>query len=276
MSIQPSSTGELPAGGVTSPTRRRLTTFRVIALLTGAFFLMLSIPFLLSPWRLPGDVESPSFRWFSTVAGTADALGFGLILILVFRTHLTLLALNSLALSPAVAAVLILPTAPTFAVLLLFVAPVIISYPCWREMRDVRTWWAHPHRVLLALGVVLAAVVIPFDVAMVIRDFSDVDAAANVNWWSDYAEHTTDLVFPILVAATLRPGWRLIAALAAAAWVYLGLVAALVIPDATASWGRAGGACAVAVGVVLAICAARGASSRRPRFRGPSTVVGRS
>jgi hypothetical protein len=60
------------------------------------------------------------------------------------------------------------------------------------------------------------------------------------------------------LAASRGPGWRLLRGLCSAIWLYLGLVAALVLPHHPGSWGRLGGAGAVLVGVGFGVAAWRG------------------
>jgi len=56
-----------------------------------------------------------------------------------------------------------------------------------------------------------------------------------------------------VLAASRGPGWRILATLCSAVWLYLGLVACLVLPHHTGSWGRVGGALAILVGVAFAV-----------------------
>ena len=74
------------------------------------------------------------------------------------------------------------------------------------------------------------------------------DQAAHAGWWSDYAERTTVFALAGVVAASRGPGWRVLRVLCSAGWLYLGLVAALVLPHHPGSWGRIGGTTAILVG----------------------------
>jgi hypothetical protein len=74
----------------------------------------------------------------------------------------------------------------------------------------------------------------------------------------DYAEHATVLALAGVLAASCGPGCRILNGLGSAVWLYLGLVAALVLPDHPGSWGRIGGAVAVLVGVGFGVAAWRG------------------
>jgi hypothetical protein len=61
-----------------------------------------------------------------------------------------------------------------------------------------------------------------------------------------------------LLAACRGPGCRILKGLCSAVWLYLGLVAALVLPRHPGSWDRIGGAVAVLVGVGFGVAAWRG------------------
>jgi hypothetical protein len=68
----------------------------------------------------------------------------------------------------------------------------------------------------------------------------------------DYAEHATVLALAGVLAASRGPGWRILRGLCSGVWIYLGLVAALVLPHRPGSWGRIGGAAALWPASVLA------------------------
>ena len=61
-----------------------------------------------------------------------------------------------------------------------------------------------------------------------------------------------------VLAASRGPGWRVLRGLCSAVWLYLGLVAALVLPHHPGSWGRIGGGVAVLVGIGFGVAAWRG------------------
>ena len=94
------------------------------------------------------------------------------------------------------------------------------------------------------------------------------DAAAQANWWADYAEHVSLLAVAALIASSGRPGWRILAGLAAAAWMYLGIVAAVSPPASHGQLGRRGRALGIAVGLVLGSAAAIGDAARPHRREG--------
>ena len=167
-----------------------------------------------------------------------------------------------------VAALINLPFVPEFAFVLAATVPALATYPWWSELRTVTTWWRKPRLVPLVVSVAAAAVVFTVAVVAIGRQIGGTDAAAQANWWADYAEHVSLLAVAALIASSGRPGWRILAGLAAAAWMYLGVVAVFLLPDHTASWGVLGGLLGIGVGLVLGSAAAIGDAAPR--------VVGRA
>jgi peptidoglycan/LPS O-acetylase OafA/YrhL len=145
-------------------------------------------------------------------------------------------------------------------------------YPYWRDVRTFPRWWAGVNPVLLALTSLIAGVLVVTATIAYGRQIGGTDPAAQANWWSDYAEHATLLGVAGVLAASRGPGRRLLAALCSFAWLYLGIVAAVVLPGYTGSWGRIGGAIAIAVGLGFAFVAAGGVGRLAlpsPRPAGP-------
>ena len=253
-----------PAAGTDRPTPRRwqVLTFRAIATLAGLFFLAAAVSNGLAPWVLlsPGDdAHADLDRWFFAVSGAVDVILAGCLLALAYRPRLTLLVVDTL-LAVVIAAAIILPLQPTFAVLLAIGVLPLVAYPHWRAARDFRRWWAGVNPVLLGLAALVGAALVVTAVVAYRRQIGGTDPAAQANWWSDYAEHATLLGVAGVLAASRGPGRRVLATLCSIAWLYLGIVATLVLPDHTGSWGRIGGAIAIAVGIGFAAVAARGAS----------------
>jgi hypothetical protein len=58
--------------------------------------------------------------------------------------------------------------------------------------------------------------------------------------------------------ASRGPGCRILRGLCSAVWLYLGLVAALILPHHQGSWGRIGGWVAFLVGIGFGVAAWRG------------------
>jgi hypothetical protein len=248
------------ATGHPAPRRGRVLTFRVVAALAGAFFLFAAVSNAAAPWTLllPGDDRHADLnRWFFAVSGAADLILACCLLALVYRPKLTLLVVDAV-LAVMIAAVILLPLQPAFAFYLPIVVLPLIAYPYWRDVRDVSRWWTGVNPVLLALTSLVAAVLVVTAVMAYSRQIGGTDPAAQANWWSDYAEHATLIGVAGVLASSRGPGHRVLAALCSVAWLYLGVVAALVLPNYTGSWGRIGGAVAIAVGVGFAVIAARG------------------
>lgn len=262
------------ATGQRPPRRGRVLLFRVIATLAGVFFLFAAVSNAIAPWTLlmSGDDRHADLdRWFFAVSGAADVILAGCLLALAYRPRLTLLVVDVL-LAVVIAAVIILPLQPAFAVLLALGVLPLVAYPYWRDVRDIRRWWVGVNPVLLGLTSVVAAVLVVTAAVAYSRQIGGTDPAAQANWWSDYAEHATLLGVAGVLAASRGPGQRVLATLLSAAWLYLGIVAALVLPEYTGSWGRIGGVVAIAIGGGFAVVAAR-ATGRPAALTSPRTAA---
>ena len=121
-----------------------------------------------------------------------------------------------------------------------------------------------PRPPLILAAVAGVALLVTATIALP-REIGGTDPAAQANWWSDYAEHATILAVAGVLAASRGPGWRILRYTCAAVWLHLGLVAALVLPHHTGSWGYVGGIAAVLVGLGFALGAWRGVGQREPR-----------
>ena len=237
--------------------RIRLIVFRVLATLVGLFFLVAVYLHLPAPWVIldhSSDTHPELNRWFFAVSGAVDVLAVGTFFALVQRPRRTLLVAYFI-LAAIIAAVILLPLQPTFAAILAIGVLPLVFYPYWRDIRGFPGWWNGTHRAALVLAVVAAAALLITAGVALPRQITGTDAAAQANWWSDYAEHATVLAMAGLLAVSRGPGWRILAGLCSAIWLYLGLVASLVLPHATGSWGRAGGALAILIGVGFAVIA---------------------
>ena len=250
--------------GSIAPSRRRVLAFRILAALTALLFLAAGLSNARAGWLLvtgtTGDQHPEANRWFTTVAGTADLILAGCLLALAWRPKLSLLFFY-LVTGFVIAAVINLPFVPEFAVILAITIPAIATYPHWAELRTVTTWWQRPRVIPLIVSLVAAAVVFTLGVVAIGRQIGGTDAAAQANWWADYAEHVSLPAIAALLASSGRPGWRLFGGLAAAVWIYLGAVATFVLTDDAGSWGTAGGLAGMGFGLTLATICLRGDSS---------------
>jgi hypothetical protein len=257
------STGSEPPESSTFPevSTVRLRLFRILAVLTGALFVFAGLTNARAGWMLvtgtSGDLNPELNRWFTVVAGASDLIMAGCWLALAWRPQWVLLFFNNIA-AVVVAAVLNLPFVPEFAFVLAVVVPVIVAYPYWSQLRGVTTWWQKPHKVMLGVSALAAAVVFVVAAIAQSRQIGGTDVAAQANWWADYAEHISLIAIASLIASSGRPGWRVLAGLAAGVWLYLGAIAAFILPDHTASWSTLGGLAAMAVGAELAVTCVRG------------------
>jgi hypothetical protein len=142
---------------------------------------------------------------------------------------------------------------PAFLIFVLVVAgPAAIAYPYWRDLRGWRTWWDGARPQLLALAAACCLVLIPVAVVAFRRQLINDDAAAGANWWNDSAEHIADVAIVGLLAVSRAPGALLLRATLSLSYLYLGIIAMVVLPDATASWGILGGLLAIAAGIGFA------------------------
>jgi len=250
----------------TMVSRKRLLTFRIIAGLLGLFFLYAGLSNARAPWMavpaMSGDLHPELNRWFSTVAGASDLIVAGCFLALSWRPTQRLLFFF-LVVGIVVAAGANLPFVPGFAIILALTVPALATYPYWSELRNVTSWWQRPHVVMLAVSALAAVVVLVVAVVAVGRQIAGGDPAAQANWWADYAEHVSMPAIAAFLASTGQPGWRLLSGLAAAVWVYLGVVATFVLTDDTGSWGTAGGLAGMGFGLILAAICLRGSDASR-------------
>ena len=247
-----------PATKPRSPGHRvRVIIFRVVAALAGLFFVMAVVLMASAPWVLlqpDQEVNTELNRWFLTVAGSVDAITASVLLVLALQPRRTLLVVE-LAGAVVVAGAIILPFQPSFAAILAVGVIPLIAYPYWRDVRMFPSWWAGVSRLLLVLAVLAAAALLATAAVALSRQVGATDQAADAGWWSDYAEHVAVLALAGVLAASRGPGWRVLRVMCSAVWLYLGLVAALVLPDYPGSWGRIGGAAAILVGAGFGIAA---------------------
>ncbi|MGZ4591589.1 MAG: hypothetical protein ACXV4A_13880 [Actinomycetes bacterium] len=236
------------------PGRRRLIAFRVLAMLPVLIFLVNGTN-LLAPWVfvLSADEAHPeAHRWFFTVSAAADLFGLVSFAGLVLRPRLTALA-GTIAMSLVVVMITIVPLQPEFLILLAFIVPAVLAYPYWRDLRGWRTWWVGVRRPLLGFAATVCVLLLVTSVVALRRQIVNDDSVAAANWWNDYAEHSADIALVGLIAVSRAPGSLLLRGVLSGVWIYLGLVAAFALPDATGSWGVAGGLAAIVIGIAFGL-----------------------
>ncbi len=95
--------------------------------------------------------------------------------------------------------------------------------------------------MLLGVAVVAAAVLVPLAVqALRLQSSLPRGSGSDFNVLATNAEHLVLLALAGLLAATRRPGWKVLALAVATTFAYLGL-ASIHLPDQPYSWGVAGG-----------------------------------
>ena len=186
-----------------------------------------------------------------------DAITAGVLLALALQPRRTPLVVE-LAGAVIVAGAIILPFQPSFAAILAVGVVLLITYPYWREVRTFPSWWTGVSRAVLILAAVAGAGLLVTAAMAYPRQIGGTDEPAREGWWLDYAEHATVLAMAGLLAASRGPGWRILRGLCSAVWLYLGLVAALVLPHHPGSCGRLGGGAAVLVGIGFDVATWRG------------------
>jgi hypothetical protein len=230
--------------------RVRVIIFRVVATLAGLFFVVAVVLMASAPWVLlqpDQDVRTELNRWFLTLAGSVDAITAGVLLALAQQPRRTLLIVE-LAGAVIVAGAIILPFQPSFAAILAMVVVPLIVYPYWRDVRAFPSWWAGVARTLLIFAALAGAALLVTAAIAFPRQIGGTDPAARGGWWLDYAEHATVLALAGVLAVSRGPGWRILRGLCSAVWLYLGVVATLVLPHHPGSWGRIGGGVAFSSG----------------------------
>jgi len=233
--------------------RRRLTVFRVLAVIPALVFLVAESN-LLAPWVfvLSNEDNPEPNKWFYVVSGSADIFMLVTFVGLIIKPRLVALA-AWIVVSLGIVLVAIVSLQPAFLIFVLVVAgPAAIAYPYWRDLRGWTRWWDGARPQLLALAAAACLVLIPVAVVAFRRQIVNDDAAADANWWNDSAEHIADVAVVGLLAASRAPGALVLRATLSLSYLYLGIIAAFVLPDATASWGTLGGLLAIAAGIGFA------------------------
>jgi hypothetical protein len=237
-----------------APRNRRLLVFRILAVLPIILFAV-NATNLLAPWTFvldPTDKHPEPHRWFFVVSAAADLLLMATFVGLVVRPRLTVLA-AWIPVSFAIVLVAIVPLQPEFLILVaIVIAPAVIAYPYWSDLRTWRSWWDGVRPELMAFAAVVAVAMLVIAVIAFRRQVVRDDSVTDANWWNDDAEHTADFALAGLLAVSRGPGALILRAVLSAIWVYTGIIAAFVLPEAIGSVGRVGGAIGIVIGAVLA------------------------
>lgn len=243
---------------------RTWLTWRAIALVMGALFAtgMGGIPGLLAPWFFLGDWPGHAFpeahRWHDAQWGAVVGiiLGAGLLLLARERAGRQPALAQYLLLAAASLALVNAPFNPLILLGLLagFVTPiaaVTYLYPNRPGVRAMRPAGA-VNWSLIVLAAAVCYVIVRDSWTYLNYQWDDVGGEhATYQHWTIGAVQAFAILWAGLIAATNRPGARVVGLLAAASLVYLGL-AALRVPGHAGSWGTAGGYWSLAAGAALA------------------------
>ena len=217
----------------------RTVVFRVLAVLAVLLFVT-NLRLLPEPWLAQG---SPDFRSWSDAMTVAIAiLTVGSLVAVIWRPRATPLPLQYLAIATVLAVIEIAPfEGPYIFLVVMPLVLVIAAYPEPRALMSLSPTGSIS-RPLLALGLLAAVSLAPGLWLALGREVQGVSG----DWITNF-EHTVSLLLAGLLTSTKRPGWRVLAILTGAAFLYLG-AAALAVPDAPGSWGTAGGILALLAG----------------------------
>jgi hypothetical protein len=245
-----------------------------------------STPNVLAPW-LTVNVEhlsDPSqARWSLALEGIVDLLWLACIAVTMLRPARSALLMQYLLYGATLAAVVVLPfTGPTFLlpVILLLLVPAAYPYP--RELFSLRSQRA-PSWGVLTVAVIAAGILAALAAeAIHIQAKLPRGTGSDFNILATDAEHLLLLALAGLLAATRRPGWRVLAAGVTVTYAYLGL-ASLLLPNQPNTWGAAGGIASLLGSAAFAITAVTAArndtahtvqppSTPKRRLRGASAA----
>ena len=259
-------------GIVTAPaSRRRRIIFTIVAGGVAVAFLT-ATPNVLAPWMIVNRENLPDpaqARWSVALEGVVDLLAVVLIVAALYKPARSALLVQYVLYAAVLAAAVIIPFSgwsflAVAAVLLL----VPLTYPYPRELFSLRSK-SRPSVVLLAVAVIAAGILMPLAIQAIgiqaTLPRADSQLAAN-------AEHLLLLALAGLLAATRRPGWRVIASAVTVVYAYLGL-ASFLLPNQPNSWGTAGGTVSLLASAAFGITAVIASRGDKGDMTAPRSVL---
>jgi hypothetical protein len=233
---------------------------------------------VLAPWtsvNVEGLTDPGLARWSLALEGIVDLLVLTCIVMAVIRPTRSALLVQYILFAAPLAAIVIVPFAgSTFLIVVGLMLLVPLTYPYPRELMSLRSK-PGPSMSLLAVACATAAVLVPLALdAFRTQATMPRGAASNFNVLATNGEHLLLLAVAGLLAATRRPGWRVLAGASTAAYAYLGL-ASILLPNQPNSWGVIGGVASLAAACAYGITAvvATGRFSKTPtQSRSTSTA----
>jgi hypothetical protein len=244
--------------GIIQPvSRRRRIVFTVVASLV-ALALLSATANVLAPWtsvNIENLSDATHARWSLALEGIVDLLGLVCIVGALLRPARSALLVQYLLYAAVLAAAVIIPfSGPMFFLTVGVLLLVPLTYPHPRELFSLSSPKG-PSQVLLAVGVVAAAVLSPVAVhAIRIQATLPRGSGSDFNILATDAEHLLLLALAGLLAATRRPGWQVISSAVTATYTYLGL-ASILLANQPNSWGVAGGAASLVASAAFGIAA---------------------
>lgn len=248
---------------VTPPPSR---TRRVVFCIAGGLIvlaLLTASPNVLAPWtnlNIEGLSDPEHARWDLALEGIVDLLTLVVVVAALLRPARSALLVQYLLLAALIAGVVIVPFAAPFLIVVGVLLLVPLTYPYPRQLFSLRSE-PGPSTILLAVAVIAAAVLAPLAVhAIRVQATLPRGTGPDFNGLATNAQHLLLLALAGLLAATRRPGWKVLAFTVTAAYAYLGLVSIL-LPEQPNSWGTLGGTASL-IGAtafsIAAVVAARG------------------
>ncbi len=223
--------------------RLRRVVFSVVGGVVSLAFLA-STPNLLAPWRVVNieNLADPAHvRWSLALEGVVDLVGIACVIGALARPARSALLVQYVLCAAILALAVIMPFNPMFVVTGLVLLLVPATYPYQGQLFSLASHRG-PSRALLAVSVAAAAALLPIAVhALTVQIALPRGTGSDFNVLATNAEHLVLLALGGLLAATRRPGWKVLALCVTGAYVYLGL-ASMLLPDQPNSWGVAGGA----------------------------------
>jgi hypothetical protein len=260
--------------------RRRRVAFSIVGGMVALAFLT-STPNVLAPWMVVNleDLADPrDMRWDLALEGVVDLLGVVCLVVALARPARSALLVQYLLYAAVLATAVIIPfTGPKFLITIGILLLVPVTYPYPRELFTLRSK-PGPSAGLLTVAVVAAAVLLTLAVqALRVQATLPRGSGSEFNALATNAEHLVLLALAGMLAATRRPGWKVMALGVATTYAYLA-GASILLPNQPNSWGLAGGVAsllsAAAFGIAAAVATHR-TDANPPRTRSASMATER-
>ncbi len=236
-----------------APSRSRLIAFYAVTVITGVALSALGLSSAMWPWFAPTQpflgMRVEAHRWHGAefAALLTVMLGGSLLALLWRPARHPLLAQYLLACGALIAALLEMFAGPLALLGGIPFALLAALYPDRAALFDIhlRERWSRASSVLTVAASVM--LIQPTYIALSYQILYPNSEHAEHYHWVAAAGLALALSLGGLLAATRRPGWRILAALTGVAYTYLGL-AAIAAPTHAGSWGVIGGVLAVVAG----------------------------